>query len=276
MILNLPITDPSRQYEWKKKQRYAFDVDPNITFPDNYAFATTMNKRLYEHPQHLSLKTIPYIKNQNYPIYCFHENSFEKTEYNNNDVIPKDIPNVTYIDLFEENPWMNDFLHESPLNQCYLSNQYYIQGAPFWFRKVVSIVSFVRKLEIGQIGLWIDCDCCIKNQFSDILYDYINNNDWLAYFRFSKPIESGFYIININKKTKEFAEKYLEYYTSYEVFKNDVIWADNYVMNTCFRLFGEDLKKGGLTPEFGCPVDIMQYIAHLKGNLQVGRGNIRI
>ena len=47
-----------------------------MNLPKNFVFATSMSKRLYDDPAHLSLKRVPYDF-PNHKIHFFHENSFE-------------------------------------------------------------------------------------------------------------------------------------------------------------------------------------------------------
>ena len=236
-----------------------------MNLPKNFVFATSMSKRLYDDPAHLSLKRVPYDF-PNHKIYFFHENSFEVKS--NQEINLSELPsNVILHDLFIDNPWLLNFLETSPFKDCYLLEEYYNKNAPFWFRKVVSISNFINLLEIGDVAVWVDCDCCITREFPKELLDYLGEHDWLSLHRKNDWTESGFYIININEKTKQFAKDYLNYYLSLEAF-NEEFWADNWVIDACFKKFGQEMKLGGLTPDFGCPINILNYITHHKGPFQ--------
>ena len=241
-------------------------------------FATSMSKRLYDHPAHMSLKRIPYdFPNNN--IHFFHENSFG--ELNQEIDISKLPSNVILHDLFIDNIWLLNFLETSQFKDCHKLDpmaEYYNKDSPFWFRKVVSIANFIEVLNIGDIGIWVDSDCYITSELPKELLEYLANHDWLSIYRKNTSIESGFYMININEKTKQFAKDYLNHYLSLDVFKED-IWADNWAIASCFNKYGNDMTLGGLTPEFGCPVDIGNYIAHGKGpfqHIRSGNGEYKI
>lgn len=248
-----------------------------MKLPENYKFVSSFNTRLYNHSHNLFMKFTPslYPKNK---IYIYHENSFDLSNYNqsiNLDDISK-YKNIESIDLFVENTWLETFLKNSPFKDCYKSNNYYLKNSPFWFRKVVAISNAINKFDIGDIMIWADVDSYIVNELPLEFYEYFEDKDWLIILRHKDWIESGFQFIKINENTKNFAKFYLDYFLSEEVFKNEPEWADNWVLESCFNKFSGKLKFSGLTPQFGCPIDINDYINHSKHPLKEVRDQFKI
>jgi hypothetical protein len=248
-----------------------------MNIPENFIFVSSLNTRLYNHRDNFYPKNVPSAFPNNRCI-LYHENSFDSANYNeliNLDEM-KHLTNLELIDLFEETPWLESFLRESPFKDCYKSTNYYIKNSPFWFRKVVSIASAVSKLKEGDVMVWADCDSFIKKELPAEFLEYQKKYDWTTIFRKNDWIESGFQFININERTKEFAKYYLDYYLSGDVFVKDPEWADGWTLNTCFELFKNKMTIGGLTPDFNCPIHIMDYIHHSKNPLQEVRAKYKI
>ena len=107
-------------------------------------------------------------------------------------------------------------------------------------------------------------------------YEYFENYDWLVILRHNDWIESGFQFIKINEKTKEFAKFYLDFFLSGRAFTQEPQWADNWILEACFRDYEGELTTGGLTPFFGCPIDINDYIRHSKAPLRQVRDKQKI
>jgi hypothetical protein len=188
----------------------------------------------------------------------------------------KDLTNLELIDLFEDSPWLESFLKESPFKDCYKSGNYYMVNSPFWFRKVVAIARAIEKLEIGDVMVWADCDSYVTQEFTDEFYEYQKKHDWLAILRRNDWIESGFQFININETTKEFGKFYLDYFLSGDVFEKEPEWADNWVLDACFKNFNKEMSVSGLNSSFGCPINIMDYISHAKDPLKEVRAKFKI
>ncbi len=245
--------------------------------PENYVFVTSMNTRLYNHPHNLFTTNVPHTF-PNHKTLFYHENSFDSKHYNQsidlNDFNNK--PNVKLIDLFEESDWLEEFLMTSPFKDCYKSNDYYLKNSPFWFRKVVAICSAISQLENGTVMVWADCDSFISKNIPESFYEYFENYDWLVILRHKDWIESGFQFIKINDKTKEFAKFYLDFYLSGRAFTQEPQWADNWILEACFRDYEGELTTGGLTPFFGCPIDINDFIRHSKSPLRQVRDKQKI
>jgi len=248
-----------------------------MKLPENYKFVTSFNTRLYNHSHNLFMKNIPnsYTKNK---IFVYHENSFDNSMYNQSIDFSKleNYKNIQYMDLFENNKWLKDFLITSPFKDCYKSSNYYMKNSPFWFRKVVAICDAIEMFEIGDVMIWADVDSYLCKDLPDNFYEYFEENDWLVILRYKDWIESGFQFIKINEKTKDFAKFYLNYYLSGNVFVNEPEWADNWVLESCFKLYNKELKHGGLTEDFGCPIDINNYINHSKNPLKEVRAKEKI
>lgn len=248
-----------------------------MKIPENYVFVSSVNARLFNHRDNFFHKKIP-IDFPNNKCYLYHENSFDVVNCSQYiDLRPlQEIKNLTLIDLFEENTWLEKFLRESPFKDCYKSDNYYIKNSPFWFRKVVAISSTIEKLKDGDVMVWADCDSFIKKELPESFYEYQKNHDWITIFRKNDWIESGFQFVNINERTRSFGKYYLEYYTSGDVFIKDPEWADGWTLNSCFEIFKDKMKTGGLTTDFGCPINIMDYIHHSKNPLQEVRAKFKI
>ena len=248
-----------------------------MDLPKNYVFVTSMNTRLYNHSHNLFTKSVP-IKYPNHRIMFYHENSFDTNNYkqsiNLNDLNKYD--NIELYDLFLENNWLESFLKNSQFKNCYMSKNYYIKNSPFWFRKVVTICDAINRLEHGDVMIWADCDSYIEKELPNDFYNYLSEYDWLCIMRKNDWIETGFQFININDKTKSFGKFYLDYYLSGNVFDEQPEWADNWVLEACFKNYTDSLKYGGLTPEFGCPININQFIVHSKQPLASVRANEKI
>lgn len=248
-----------------------------MKLPSTYKFVSSFNTRLYNHPHNLFTKFIPTFYQQN-EIIIYHENSFDLNNYNQS-IDFKDLKfhkNIIYKDLFIENNWLENFLKTSQFKDCYLSQNYYIKNSPFWFRKVVAICDVVKNLNNGDIIIWADVDSYLMKELPLEFYEYFDKNDWLVIFRKKDWIESGFQFIKVNEKTKKFCENYLNYYLSGEVFVQEPEWADNWVLESCFKKYGKDLIYSGLTPEFGCPININDYINHSKNPLKEVRDKFKI
>jgi len=254
---------------------------PNSPPNKEVVFFTSFNKRIFEFNNHLVLEEF-YKRLSQYKLTVYHENSFELAEYGTciKEEEFKKYPNIIIKDLFEEAPWLDSFLKTSPFSECHKLNPrdgdvgYYNRSSPFWFRKVVALYLALEDLKPYQVGIWIDADCYIKKQFPPIFFDYVNgtgeyrnNYDWLVIFRKDDWIESGFQIISGTERSKEFARLYLDYYRSGKVFKDEIYWADGWVLGSCM---GREplMRIGGLTPEFNCPINIYDYIYHSKGTIK--------
>ena len=245
--------------------------------PNNFIFVSSLNARLYKHRDNSFTRYVPQSFLNNKCI-LYHENSFDQS--NNNESIDldemKDLINLELIDLFEDSPWLESFLKESPFKDCYKSHNYYMNSSPFWFRKVVAIARAIEKLKIGDVMVWADCDSYVTQEFTDEFYEYQKKHDWLAILRSNDWIESGFQFININETTKEFGKFYLNYFLSGEVFDKEPEWADNWVLDACFKNFNKEMRVGGLNSSFGCPINIMDYISHAKEPLKEVRFKFKI
>ncbi len=248
-----------------------------MKLPENYIFVSSFNTRLYKHRHNLFTKFIPTFYPKN-PIKIYHENSFDLS--NNNQSIDlndfNSYKNIECIDLFEENLWLENFLKNSKFVDCHKSNNYYLKNSPFWFRKVVAISNAIDKFNEGDVMIWADVDSYIERELPLEFYEYFENKDWLVILRRKDWIESGFQFIKINERTKKFAKFYLNYYTSGDVFINEPEWADNWVLESCFKNYKDELHYSGLTPEFGCPININEYINHSKNPLKEVRDQFKI
>lgn len=248
-----------------------------MNIPNNFIFVSSLNNRLYHHRENHFTKKVPQSFSNNKCI-LYHENSFDKKNYNESINLDElnHLNNLLLKDLFVECSWLENFLLESPFKDCHSSPNYFLKNSPFWFRKVVSICDAINNLNIGDVMVWADCDSFITKELPNEFYDYLNNNDWLVIFRYKDWIETGFQFININEKTKDFAKYYLDYYLSGEVFKKEPEWADNWVLDSCFKTYNGNLKTGGLTKFFNCPIDINDYIMHSKQPLAEVRSKYKI
>ncbi len=248
-----------------------------MNIPSNFIFVSSLNARLYHHRDNHFTKNVPQSFPNNKCI-LYHENSFDSRYYRESIDLNEmgDLTNMEFIDLFEDCSWLETFLRQSDFKDCHLSKNYYLKNSPFWFRKVASICSAIEKMNIGDVMVWADCDSYMTKELPQEFFDYLNTKDWLAIFRHNDWIESGFQFININERTKEFAKFYLNYYLSGDVFKNEPEWADNWVLDACFKLYKGELKTGGLTENFDCPIDINSYISHSKQPLAEVRAKYKI
>jgi hypothetical protein len=83
--------------------------------PNNFIFVSSLNARLYRHRENSFTRYVPQSITNNKCI-LYHENSFDQS--NNNESIDldemKDLTNLELIDLFEDSPWLESFLKESP------------------------------------------------------------------------------------------------------------------------------------------------------------------
>lgn len=244
--------------------------------PDNFKFVCSFNTRLYNHSHNLFMKHMP-VSYPNNEYYIFHENSFDFSRYNQSiDLSEINLKKSQLIDLFEKNEWLEKFLTSSPFKVCHSMSDYYLKNSPFWFRKVVSICNAIEMFEEGDVMVWLDVDCHISEDVPNEFFKYFDENDWLVIFRENDWVESGIQFIKINQKTKDFAKFYLNYYLSGEVFDSEPQWADNWVLESCFKKYDGELKTNGLTPQFNCPIDINQYTKHSKQPLASVRAKEKI
>lgn len=248
-----------------------------MKLPESYKFVSSFNTRLYNHKHNLFTKFIPSFFPKN-DIIIYHENSFDSSNYNQsinlNDL--KNYTNIEWIDLFEHNDWLESFLKTSPFKDCYKSENYYLKNSPFWFRKVVAITNAIKKLNEGDVMIWADVDSYIDKDLPLEFYEYFDKKDWLVILRHKDWIESGFQFIKINERTKNFAKYYLDYFLSGKVFEYEPEWADNWVLESCLKNYQGELYYSGLTPQFGCPIDINDYINHSKNPLKEVRDQFKI
>lgn len=240
-------------------------------YENNFNICSSFNVNLFYHPSQQVLKSLPnHFKSSK--CYFYHENSFDlKTK--NKQIIFENIPsNVTLIDLYHENPWLENFIKNSTFSKLTNNPDYWNRNAQFWFRKVVSLVNFINKSHDKEFGIWCDCDTSLIKKLDDVFFNYVSNYDWCCYFRQVNSIESGIQIFKFNEKTKLFAQKYLEYFLSERVFKEESNFADNFVLNSCFNKFGNNLKIGKLCTNES--FNMYHYFKHDKGTLHTVREKI--
>lgn len=239
-------------------------------YENNFDVCTSFNVNLFHHP---SQQAFTSLSNHFKKSKCFfyHENSFD-LKNKNKQIVFNDVPNnVLLLDLYKENTWLEDFLKNSTFNKLINHPEYWKRNSQYWFRKVVSIVDFINKSHNVEFGMWFDCDTNVIKHIDDVFFDYIKNYDWCCYFRHpdNGSIESGIQIFKFNDKTREFAKKYLQYFLSENVFKEETNFADNYVLNSCFDKFGTNLKIGRLNTKES--FNVYNYIRHNKATLQKAR-----
>lgn len=235
-------------------------------YEDFFNICSSFNVNLFYHDSQQAYSTLPnHFKNS--LCYFYHENSFDLKNKQRQIEFEEVSNNVILIDLYKENPWLEDFIKNSTFKKLINDTNYWNRNSQFWFRKVVSIVNFINTPQNKEYGIWFDCDTYMIKNIDATFFNYIKTHDWNCYFRNNEngSIESGIQIFKLNDKTKLFAKKYLEYFLSEMVFIQEPIYADNYVLKSCFTKFGSDLKIGQLntTNSF----NIYDYVRHNKGKL---------
>lgn len=242
-------------------------------YEDNFNVCTSFNVNLFHHPSQQSYYSLP----KNFPnskCFVYHENSFDLKNRNKQITFESVPSNVVLLDLHKENPWLEDFIKNSTFKSLINHPDAWKRNSQFWFRKVVSIVDFINKHHDKEYGMWFDCDTHVVKNIDDKFFNYIKNYDWCCYFRPKRncSIESGIQIFKLNEKTKEFSRKYLNYYLSERVFKEEDNFADNHVLDSCFNKFGNNLNIGKLLTNES--FNIYDYVKHNKATLGAAREQI--
>lgn len=235
-------------------------------YEDNFNVCTSFNVNLFYHSSQQAYYSLP--KNfQNSKCFVYHENSFDLKTRNKEIKFEDSLSNVVLLDLYKENPWLEDFIKNSKFKTLINHPDYWKRNAQYWFRKVVSIVDFINRPHDKEYGIWFDCDTYVVKNIDDVFFNYVKNYDWCCYFRHpdNGSIESGIQIFKLNEKTKEFSKKYLEYFLSEKVFEEEDNFADNFVLNSCFNKFGNNLNLGKLNTKES--FNIYDYIKHNKATL---------
>lgn len=242
-------------------------------YEDKFNLCSSFNYKLFYHPSQESFISLP-NKFKNSKCFFYHENSYDlKTK--NKQINFENVPNnVLLLDLYDENPWLEDFIKNSHFKKLNNDRNYWNRNSQFWFRKVVSIVNFINKEHDKEFGIWCDCDVSPIGNLDQKVLDFVSKHDWCCRFRpnGNGSIESGIQFFKLNDKTKGFAAKYLQYFLSQDVFKCESNYADNYVLNSCFEKFGSNLKIGHLNEKES--FNVYAYFKHNKGTLQSVRENI--
>jgi hypothetical protein len=242
---------------------------------DKFTICTSFNHRLFKDPHQIAYKSLPKIF-KNSKFYVYHENSFDSKVDNISIDFSDKSDNVILYDLYEKFPWLENYLKTSHFSKLSNHSNYWIRNSEYWFRKVVSLVDFIMTANETEYGIWFDCDSTVIKPFDQRFLNQLSNNDWCCIFReeWGVTIETGFQVFKLNDdRVKNFCLKYLEYYTSGDVFKNEKQYADNFVLESCFKKFDHDLKLGRLlTNNF----DIYEYIKHFKRPLGLVRERKRL
>ena len=155
-----------------------------------------------------------------------------------------------------------------------------------WYKKVLTLFLAVDLYQYHQnfdIFVWIDCDCIIKSQVSNLYLQQQLNNKSLSYFygpirKKETGIESGllFFDIRKNKKGVEIIKKWHDLYWSKE-YLSYPRWDDGYLLKILLldkdkKLFSKHITDLGLKSTSqdshvmtGC--DIWSKIIHQKGSI---------
>lgn len=238
---------------------------------DFFTVGTTFNKRLYESKYQQIVESMETF----YPdvnFFVFHENKFEKERYNDNGVQLKERDNLHILDVFELNPWLSNFLNESPFGTSYEIGtpgtydppHYWRRNGIYWFRKVVAINN-IKIMVNTPLLLWVGCDTKFLKPIDQEFMEHVTQFDICYIHR--APVfytETDILVFNLmNPTVSIFLQEWLNFYLSGDIFKKER-WDDCIAFDNTRVKFEEQLKWGSLLDKTGCPFNVYDYILHHK------------
>ena len=250
-------------------------------YKDIVTIGTTFNKRIYE-SEHCQIFT---DMKDNWPeikFFAYHENSFEKEKFNQEiDFIQEVRDNLYLYDVFEVNDWLADFLKTSPLKDCYKigkpgcepagdDSPYWRRNAIYWFRKVAALKHCIENVKTPYL-VWLDVDTFFRkdkghpNGFDKQFFDYVSQFDCSVIKRPGLSLETGVVVFNFEKKGRQVAEEWIEYFMSLRAF-DEIRWDDAYILTKVMEQTGSWKYSFGDT-RHGVPLvnQVYRYVRHYKG-----------
>lgn len=222
-------------------------------------FMTSFNTRIFECPGQLICGSFKEV----YPgatLHTYHENSYDSTRLKQSIDLKKLPAECVPHDVFEEQDWLLEFLNNSPLSTWKERHDYWNRNAVFWFRKVAAMEACLRETTASFL-IWLDADCCVLKPFPAAWWDYIQSKDVCCILRDEKTIDSGVLVFNLERKGAQVIRNLIEWYRDGRAFQ-EKRWDDAFILTK--MLAESDFEVGGLTQEFGNPVDVYKYVRHLK------------
>ena len=250
-------------------------------FKDTVTIGTTFNKRIYES----EYQQIFADMKDNWPetnFFVYHENSFEREKFGQEIDFSQEIRDNLYLyDVFDVNDWMSDFIKTSPLKDCHKIGEpgcvpshddspYWRRNAIYWFRKIAAIKHCIEHCKTPYL-VWLGADTFFRtdkgypNGLDQQFFDYVSQFDCSVVKRPGQSLETDIVIFNFNKKGKQVAQEWIEYFLSGKTF-NERRWDDAYILTKVMeQTENKKYSFGGLRYE--APFNVYRYIRHYKGPL---------
>ena len=214
-------------------------------------------------------------------FYFYHENKFEKGKTGDfidfsNMTIPE---NYHPYDLFEEFPDLDNFLKTSQFSTCHQFNKndfeqgYWRHNSIYWFRKAPAIYHAAQICKTPLL-IFLDADSHVtpigsghgdEYTINDVYVNWAKKHDVLSRGRGHIWTETGHIVFNLEKRGKEFIDRFYDYYMSGKVF--DLYrWDDCWVFDTLVKEM--QISNGPLSKSKGAPGILEGIIDHNKGEWQ--------
>ena len=252
-------------------------------FKDIVTIGTTFNKRIYE-SEYQKIFADMRDNWSEIDFFVYHENSFEKEKFGQEINFSQEIRDNLYLhDVFEVNPWMSDFIKSSPLKDCHTigtpgcvpssdSSPYWRRNAIYWFRKIAAIKHCIEHCKT-QYLVWLGADTYFRTDkghpdgFDQPFFDYVSKFDCSVIKRPGQTLETDVVIFNFDKKGKEVALEWIDYFLSLRAFK-EVRWDDAYILTKVMEQT-ENKKYSFGSVRHGVPIEnqVYRYVLHYKGPL---------
>jgi len=247
-------------------------ITEELSIEELFTVGTTFNKRLYENEYCMIVKSML----DTYPdmdFFVFHENKFEKERGREEVIIKENWDKLHVYDLFELNPWLPDFLSNSPFKYCHTFGtpstfdppHYWKRNAIFWFRKVVALHSVINMVKTPFL-IWVGADVFWKKPIDDEFLAWVQKFDVCHIDRklFGLYTETDIMIFNLGERGKYFIDGFLKSYLTHAVFEFDR-WDDCIAFDGTKRVLeAQGLRFGSLLDKTGCPFNVYDYLFHWK------------
>jgi len=230
-------------------------------------FVTSFNTRIFHDPAQLIYGSFRDVYPTT-PLHVYHENSYDQARMDQSIDFGSVPPNYVLHDVFEEQPWLKDFLRTSKLATWRKQRKYWNRNAIFWFRKVASIQACLTHVKSDYL-VWMDADCGLKEPLPSSIFKHAGDKDVCCVLRHESHmrgiIDSGIVIFNLAQRGRRVIADWMDWYRSGRAF-DEGRWDDGFILTRLLQ--ASEYNVGGLTRDFGSPVDVWQSVRHLKRPLR--------